>query len=153
MKILKYALIVLFSAGMMSCGGGGGDDEPDVDTTKPTVTIANPTANTVIDAGNNLTVNFTASDNIGLSSYTVIIAYTGAKSTKQVEEFSFDSRTGTDADGNALPGISGTSKSISFNVATLSDNKVALDGMYKITISVTDSSDNVSSKEVTFEIQ
>nr|WP_320118002.1 DUF4625 domain-containing protein [uncultured Marinifilum sp.] len=154
MKFLKYALLVLFTAGMMSCGGGGGggdDDEPEVDTTKPTVTITSPTASTVIDAGSNLAVNFTAADNIAVKSYTVTVAYSGAKSVKTVEEFSFNSATDNDADGNALPTITGTSSSVSFNIATPYNAKP---GMYKMSIVITDSSNNSSAaKEVTFEIQ
>lgn len=148
MKFLKYALIVLFSVGMMSCGSSGGGDKED--TVAPTVTIASPTLSTTVAAGENLSVNFTATDNVGLSSYSLLVAYSGTKSVKTVEEFVFDSATGTNADGGALPSISGTSSLVSFSMF-IEDN--AKPGMYKMTIKITDSANNTSSsKEVIFEI-
>jgi uncharacterized membrane protein len=150
MKLLKYALIVLFSAGMMSCGGGGGDDEPDVDNTAPTVTISAPTASTAVNAGENLSVNISVSDNIALSSYVLTVAYSGPKSVKTVEEFTFNSNSDNDANGNALPTISGTSSSINFQMET-ADN--AKPGNYKLEIEVKDSSNNAKKADVTFEIK
>ncbi|MGQ1908909.1 DUF4625 domain-containing protein [Marinifilum sp. RC60d5] len=153
MKFLKYALLVLFAAGMMSCGGGGGgdDDEPEVDTTKPAVTISSPTATTIVDAGSNLPVSFTATDNVAVSSYTLTVAYSGAKSVKTVEEFAFNSASDSDADGNALPTITGTSSSVSFEIAIPDNAKPA---MYKMSIVIKDSSNNTNTaKEVTFEIR
>ncbi|MBL4559689.1 MAG: DUF4625 domain-containing protein [Labilibaculum sp.] len=150
MKILKYALIVLFAVGMMSCGssGGGGDD---TDTEAPTISVTSPMAITVVDAGTNLAVSFTAEDNVAVESYVLTVAYSGAKSTKVVVEFSFNSASDTDASGNAVPSISGASSSVNFQMAIADDAKP---GMYKMVIKVTDTSDNISAaKEVTFEIK
>ncbi|WP_320020096.1 DUF4625 domain-containing protein [Labilibaculum manganireducens] len=148
MKFLKYALIVLFSIGMMSCGSSGGDDKED--TVDPTVTIASPTTSTVVTAGSNLSVNFTATDNVALASYTVTVSYTGVKSAKTVEEFSFNSLSDTDAAGNAVPPISGASKLISFSIATPDNTKP---GAYKFSVIVKDTAGKSVSKDVAFEIQ
>lgn len=151
MKLFKYALIVLFSAGIMSCGGGGGgSDEPDEDNIAPTVSISAPTASTVVTAGENLSVNISVSDNVALSSYVLTVEYSGAKSVKTVEEFSFNSGSDNDASGNALPTISGTSSTIDFQMET-ADN--AKPGNYKLEIDVKDSSSNSKKADITFEIQ
>jgi len=147
MKFLKYALIVLFSVGMMSCGSSGGDD---TDKEAPEITITAPTASTTVVAGDNISVNFTATDNVELASYTVTVSYTGVKSVKTVEEFSFNSLSDTDASGNAVPSISGASKTISFSIAVTEN---ATPGSYKFSVTVKDTSDKSVSKEVAFEIE
>ncbi len=149
MKFLKFALIVLFSVGIMSCGSSGGGDDKE-DTVAPTVTIASPTTSTIVIAGANLSVNFTATDNVALASYTVTVSYMGVKSVKTVEEFSFNSLADTDAAGNAVPAISGASKVISFNIAT-PDN--AKPGAYKFSVAVKDTAGKSISKDLAFEIQ
>lgn len=150
MKILKYALIALFSIAVMSCGGGGGGGDDDVDTVAPTVTINQPTATTEVTAGNNITVNFLASDNVALSSYTLTVTFAGVKTTKTVQEFSFNSASDLDASNNPLPTISGTSKTVSFNIAT-TDN--ATPGPYKLAVVVKDSAGKSTAKDVTFQIK
>lgn len=150
MKFLKYALIVLFSVGMMSCGSSGGDD---TDKVAPTISLTSPTATTVVDAGANLAVNFTAADNVAVKSYVLTVVYSGAKSTKSVEQFSFNSASDTDASGNALPSISGKSSPVSFQMA-IPDN--ATPGMYKMVIKLTDTYEptgNTKTEEITFEIK
>ena len=150
MKLLKYTLIVLFSVGLMSCGSSGGGDD-DVDTTPPTLNITSPSASQSVDAGTNLTVSFTAGDNVALKSYTLTVAFSGVKSVKTVEEFSFNSATDTDAEGKALQTISGPSADVSFPMA-IADN--ATPGNYKLTVVVTDEAGNPSEeKSVTFEIK
>ncbi|PKQ62470.1 hypothetical protein BZG02_12130 [Labilibaculum filiforme] len=134
----------------MSCGSssGGGDD---ADEQKPTITLNKPAD---ITTGNNILVSFSAKDNVELKSYRVEIAISGTKSTKSVGEFLFDSLSNTqDADGNVLPSISGTSADISFSVATtLPNNKVAVQGTYKVKVTVVDASDNTEVKDVEFLI-
>jgi hypothetical protein len=151
MKFLKYALIVLFSVGMMSCGSSGGGD--DADKVAPAISVTSPKATTVVDAGTNLAVNFTATDNVAVKSYVLTVDYSGPKSTKVVEQFSFNSASGTDASGNALPSISGSSSPVNFQMA-IDDN--AQPGMYKMVIKVTDTYEptgNTKTEEITFEIQ
>ena len=151
MKYLKYALIVLLSSGILSCGSSSDDDdEPEVDNTAPTVTITSPTNSTVINAGGDLSVNFTATDNVELSSYTLTIGFSGPKSVKTVEEYSFNSVTDKDSDGNDLPTISGTNAPVEFDVEIAANAKP---GNYKLTIEVKDSSNNTKSAEVIFEVQ
>ncbi|BAX79859.1 DUF4625 domain-containing protein [Labilibaculum antarcticum] len=150
MKFLKYALIVLFSVGIMSCGSSGGDDEEKEDTVAPTLTITSPTTSTKVAAGANLSVNFTAADNVALASYTVTVSYTGAKSVKTVQEFSFNSISDTDAAGNALPSISGASKIISFNIAV---TDIAKPGAYKLSVTVKDTAGKSTTKDISFEIE
>jgi hypothetical protein len=151
MKFLKYALIVLFSVGMMSCGSSGGGGDDDDDELKPTVTLNTPDD---ITTGENILVSFSAKDNVELKSYRVEIAISGTKSTKSVGEFLFDSLSNTqDADGNALPSITGSSANVSFSVSTtLPNNKVAIQGTYKLKVTATDASGNSEVKGVEFKI-
>ncbi|WP_372752949.1 DUF4625 domain-containing protein [Labilibaculum sp.] len=156
MKFLKYTLIVLLALSLFSCkSSSGGDDD---DETNPTISISSPISSTSVDAGDELLVQFTATDNVGLSSYVLTVDYSSSTSTtsvasvstKTVEKFSFTSVTGKDADGNNLPSISGTSSTVSFDMAIDYD---AEPGMYKMTVTITDSSDNDKSEDVTFEIE
>lgn len=153
MKILKYALIVLFSAGMMSCGGGGSDDP--VDEKNPEVTI---TSDATVQAGANYTVAFTASDDMELESYTVEITFTNSvgMSLKSYVDYSWNSINNVeDANGNSLPSIDGkVTASVSFPVSTeLEDNVVAKKGMYKLAVKVTDASGKTTSVDKAFQIQ
>ena len=87
MKILNYALALLFTLGMLSCGGGGGGS----DETAPTVTFTspstNPSAPTEIVAGDIIKFSGTVSDNKELESITFTALI---KRTKSVEEFMKD---------------------------------------------------------------
>ena len=114
----------------------------------PTLTIQSPTVSTEVDAGNNLNVSFVASDDKELSSYSLTISYSGVKST--VEEFSFNSATDTDSDGNKLPEISGSNTTISFDISVPEN---ATPGAYKMSLTVTDSASALTSKDVSFEIK
>lgn len=152
MKLLKYALMVLFSVGMMSCGGGGSDP---VDENKPTVSI---TSTSTVKAGDNYTVAFSASDDMELESYRVQIVFSNAigMTVKTYQDFSFDSNSDlTDAEGNSLPSIKGEkSKTVSFPVSTrFGENTVAKKGMYKLTVTLTDASGKTNSAVKDFQIQ
>ncbi|WP_282125874.1 DUF4625 domain-containing protein [Marinifilum flexuosum] len=154
MKLLKYALMVLFSVGMISCGGGGSDP---VDESKPTASISSPGA--TVEAGDNFNVSFSASDDMGLDSYRVqisLLTQTGM-TVKTYQKFSFDSNSDkTDANDDLLPQITKGDKTaqISFPVSTsFGENTVAEKGMYKIIITVTDTADKTNSIDKTFTIQ
>jgi hypothetical protein len=151
MKFLKYALIVLFSAGMMSCGGGGGGDKADEQA--PTVNITSPTVSTKVTSGQDITVSFTATDNVELNTFTLTIEKAG--STKSVGSYSYTSVGGTDAEGNNLPTINGkTNAPVSFKISTkVGENKVAEAASYKLTLTVNDVAGNSTKKDVTFEIE
>ena len=147
MKTLQLYISVVIVFLFVSCGssGGGGDPEPEQDRTAPTINIKSPSANTSHTAGNDLTINVSLTDNEDLKSYVIVISFNGAKSTKSVEEFNYNS----DQD-NAAPIISGTSYSINYNIEVPDNTK---SGNYKFKIDVNDSSGNKSNKEVVFSIE
>ncbi len=148
MKLLNYTLAVILSLGLMSCGSDGGDD--DNDTTKPTIKISSPNNSTVVKAEKNLTVNIKVSDNVALDSYELTVNYVGAKNgVKTTKEFKFDSKTDKDADGKALPKISGKNSTISFPMLISKDAKP---GVYRLTIKVTDKAANSVSANQKFEV-
>ncbi|WP_421917818.1 hypothetical protein [Marinifilum sp.] len=155
MKLLKYTLILLFSAGIMSCGGGGSDEPEDIE--KPKATISSP-GNTVT-TGENFNVTFSASDDIGLKSYRVQISIVNATgmSVKSYQSFSFDSNVNlTDANDESLPviAVGDKSASVNFPISTsFGENTVATKGMYQLTVTVTDTSNKTDSFEKTFQIQ
>ncbi|MFA8434167.1 MAG: DUF4625 domain-containing protein [Marinifilaceae bacterium] len=133
MKFLKYALIVLFSAGLMSCGGSSGGDDDKTDVTKPTVNLTTPAEGQEIVAGTILKVSAALSDNVELNEYVVTIAK-GTKSVKTVKEFKYDSRS-----MSGLPTISGKSYDLSFDIEVPQD---AEREPYVFTITVSDKTGN-----------
>ncbi|WP_321308539.1 DUF4625 domain-containing protein [Marinifilum fragile] len=147
MKLLKYAVLLLFTIGLLSCGGG---DDDKVDNTKPTIDLIGPTGNEIIKPGSLLKVNASLSDDFGLEEYVLTISAGGTKSVKNVEEFSFNSYTDTDAYGNSLPVIKGMkSTELSFDIG-IADNARA--GFYTFTLSVKDQSGNGSEETLQLEI-
>ncbi|WP_321300246.1 hypothetical protein [Marinifilum fragile] len=151
MKLLKYALMVLFSVGMMSCGGGGSDDP--VDEQKPTVTITSP--NSPVNTGDIINVAFTAKDNIELKSYRVQIRKpVGATGmTKSYNgNWSFDTfQDKADANGDAFQSIEGKTGpvEVKFPVATdLGDNTHVGKGVYEIIVTVDDAAEKTNSVTV-----
>lgn len=149
MKKYRIILVALLAVILTSCGGSSKDN--DIDKEKPTVTIIAPTTTTTVVAGKNIVVKFTAKDNVGVSNYTLKIVYAGTKyGIKTVEEFSFDSKVGKTASGEALPTIQ-NGKPISFSLAT--PENIAKEGQYKLTLTVSDKVGNITSKEVKFTIQ
>jgi hypothetical protein len=158
MKLLKYALMVLFSAGMMSCGGGGGDDP--VDEKNPTANITSP--GSVVNSGDVFNITFTADDDTGLESYRVQIEKTAnlpqASMTKSYTGvFSFDSNSDlTDANDKALPKITkGVKKAkIDFPLSTdFGNHEVAQKGVYTLKVSLVDVSGKTSAIDKEFQIQ
>jgi hypothetical protein len=147
MKILKYAMILFFATGLLSCGGG---DDKKVDTTKPTISLNGPTSTVEITPGGVLNVNAVLSDNIKLEEYVVKITYRGSKSVKNVEEFYFNSRSELDAYGNELPVIKGEkSFDLNFDIAV---DVFARVGNYNFSITAIDQSGNSAEEMVQFEI-
>ncbi len=147
MKILKYAMILLFSVSMLSCDGG---DDNKVDNTKPTITLNSPTSTVVVTPDGVLNVNALLSDNMELREYIVKITYRGSKSVKNVEEFYFNSRSELDAYGNKLPILNGEkSFNLNFDIAVDAYARV---GNYNFSISVEDQSGNSVEEMVQFEI-
>ena len=147
MKILKYVMILIFSAGLLSCGSG---DDNKVDTTKPTISLNGPTSIVEITPGGILNVSAVLSDNVELGEYIVKITYRGSKSVKNVEEFYFNSRSELDAYGNELPVLNGEkSFDLNFDIAVDAYARV---GNYNFSISVEDQSGNSVEEMVQFEI-
>ncbi|MUP37722.1 DUF4625 domain-containing protein [Labilibaculum euxinus] len=128
MKFLKYALIVLFSIGMMSCGSSGGDD---TDKEAPGITITAPTAGQQFGGEAIVKVSFTATDNVALKSYVVNVKLTKAASVASVkvtpEVFVFD-KSGS---------LSGKTKDITFDMELPGNPEK---GEYTVEIKVTDAS-------------
>lgn len=147
MRILKYAVILLFSLSMMSCGE---DDDKKVDNTNPTITLNSPTSVITINPGRLLNVNAVLSDNVKLKEYEVRISSVGTKATKGVYEFYFSSYTDLDAYGNALPVIEGEkSVDLNFDIAIMDYARV---GDYVFSISARDQAGNGHEETVYFEI-
>lgn len=147
MKILKYAIILIFATGLLSCGGGG---DKKVDETKPIINLNSPTTTVMITPGGILNVNALLSDNVNLDDYVVKVTYRGSKSVKNVEEFYFSSYTDLDAYGNALPVIKGEkSFDLNFDIAV---SEYARVGLYSFIMTLTDKSGNTTEETVMFEI-
>ena len=140
-------MIFILALGFASCGD---DDDPKVDTTKPTISLNSPTSTVAITPGSILNVNAVLSDDIKLEEYVVKISSGGTKSAKNVEEFYFSSYTDLDAYGNALPEVKGEkSATLNFDIAVGDNARV---GHYSFSISVRDQSGNASEEMVQFEI-
>ncbi|MCK9413637.1 MAG: DUF4625 domain-containing protein [Prolixibacteraceae bacterium] len=76
-NLLKWIMPVLLVLFVVSCKKGGTTDVPPVvvpDTTKPTISIVDPTANKIITLGTAMHLQMDLSDNVELKSYKVTIA-------------------------------------------------------------------------------
>ena len=78
-----------------------------MDDKNPSITVNSPTGEELLNPGSVLTVNAVLSDDIMLEEYVVKVTAGGTKSTKNIEEFYFNSHTDTDAYGNDLPDVKG----------------------------------------------
>jgi len=146
MKLLNYALILLFTLGMLSCGGGG--DDPD--ETAPTVTFVSPSPNssspTAVTAGQELPFNISLKDNEKLQSITF-----DAPVTKSVNDFltDFGSKLTTAITSSAS--IAGKSDAtVTFNVGVLTGAPM---GVYEVACNVTDASGNSTKATAYFEVK
>jgi len=153
---MKLKNTILFLVGLLyltACGGGSSDGEKvdDIDKQKPTITIIAPASNSSFNAGSDLTVEIDASDDIELNNYVISIQMSGAKSVKTVEEFSFNSQSDTDKNGNELPTIKGQkSVKLDFEIVI---NEFAEAGVYTLTCTVVDAAGNQEEKETEFTIE
>ncbi|MDQ2178011.1 DUF4625 domain-containing protein [Marinifilum sp. D714] len=147
MKIVNQIICLFIGLALFACGSGGDDS---VDGTNPSITLNSPTEATTILPGSVLKVSASLSDDIGLEEYVLTISAGGTKSVKNVEEFSFNSYTDTDAYGNSLPAIKGMkSTELSFDIG-IADNARA--GFYTFTLSVKDQAGNGSEETLQLEI-
>lgn len=155
MKNLTNLFVLIAALALSSCGSS--NSTPDIkDTTDPTIEISAPTEGILVDAKVKLMFDSRVTDNIALKSYRLTIKYKAALSTtKSTYDFSFDSDLNkTDAEGKALPTISGKSSPLSFNIKLADSNsKVPKDGFYTLILKVTDTSGNDISKEFDFTIK
>ncbi len=135
MKFIKYALVTLFSVGLMSCGSGGGDD---TDKEDPKITITSPTANQSFAPGETISASFTATDNKELKSYVVSVNFfqaVGMTVKTTPVEFVFD-KSGT---------LTGKSQVVPFDMELPTDAK---EGQYKMVVTVTDAATDANVKAV-----
>lgn len=150
MRLIKYTCYFILILAFTSCGSSNGGDDPKPDQAKPAITIISPSLNASILAGNILQLNIDLTDNIALSNYTLKISLSGTKSVKNVEEFSFNSSTDTDSNGNSLPNISGR-KSVKLNFGIAISEK-AQEGNYTLNLSVSDEAGNQQEEHIDFTI-
>lgn len=150
MRLISFACYFILILAFTSCvrNAGGNDQQPD--QIKPAITIISPSLNTSILAGNILQLNIDLTDNVALGNYTLKISLSGTKSVKNVEEFSFNSSTDTDSNGNPLPNISG-GKSAKLNFG-ISITESAQEGNYTLILSVSDEAGNEQFKNIDFTI-
>jgi len=141
MKILNYALALLFTLGMLSCGGGGGGS----DETAPTVTFTSPSTNasapTKITAGQTIIFTGSISDNKELKS----ITFTNlAEKTKSVSDFLADFNGKLNSKKPASGSVLDKSEyNVNFSIETLAG---APANEYTLTCTVMDNSKNETTK-------
>ena len=70
----KCLFIFVLTAGVFSCSKGGSSPEPPPrDTTKPVISLIDPTSNKTFTLGSLLHLQMDLSDNVELQSYKVVI--------------------------------------------------------------------------------
>ncbi|MGZ2368951.1 hypothetical protein ACXR6G_04135 [Ancylomarina sp. YFZ004] len=148
MKILNYALILLFTLGMLSCGGGGDD----ADETAPTVTFTSPSTDaanpTTITSGQTLTFSGKVSDNKKMKS----ITFTNLEAkTKSVNDFVQDFNEKLNSTKtNSVAVLDKSEFGISFAIETLAG---APANEYTMTCTVIDNSDNPTTKTLYIKVE
>lgn len=150
MRLIKYACYFIMILAFTSCGSSDGGDDPKPDQTKPAITIVSPSLDASIIAGSILQVNIDLTDDVALDNYVLKISLSGTKSVKTVEEFSFNSITDTDSNGNSLQNISGE-KSVKLNFG-IAISETAQEGNYSLTVSVSDKAGNQQEENIEFTI-
>ncbi|MPQ46853.1 DUF4625 domain-containing protein [Marinifilum sp. N1E240] len=150
--IINQSFISLFCFLIfISCGGGSDDKIVEEDTIAPNVSILNPTENQMVKAGEQLSLQVKLNDNKELLSYVIKIDYSGLKSMKSVQEFSFNSLTDNDANGNPFPTVEGK-KSAEISTSIEIDD-AAMEGKYLLNCTVVDKFDNKVEKSISFSIE
>ncbi|RXQ89047.1 DUF4625 domain-containing protein [Ancylomarina salipaludis] len=148
MKILNYALALLFTLGMLSCGGGGGGS----DETAPTVNFTSPStsasAPTTITAGQTVTFSGKISDNKELKS----ITFTNlAEKTKSVNDFIVDFNEKLNSKKPASASVLDKAEfNVNFLIETLAG---APANEYTLTCTVVDKSDNPTTKTFYIKVE
>jgi len=147
MKILNYALALLITLGMISCKSSSDSDNtaPTVDFTSPS---PNPDSPTKITAGG--TVNFTGtiSDNKKLKSITFTNLAVG---TKTVNDFLVDFNEKLSNKKPASASVLDKSEyNVNFSIETLAG---APANEYTMTCTVTDNSDNPTTKTFYIKVE
>jgi len=148
MKILNYALILLFTLGMLSCGSsGGGADEtaPTANFTSPSTNAATPTT---ITAGGTVTFSGTVSDNKKMKS----ITFTNlSEKAKSVNDFilDFNEKLNSKKPGSASV-LDKSESNINFSIETLAG---APANEYTLTCTVIDNSDNPTTKTFYIKVE
>jgi len=147
MKILNYALILLFTLGMLSCGSsGGGSDEtaPTVSFTSPSTDAAHPTT---ITSGQTVNFKGTVSDNKEMKS----ITFSALTDTKSVNEFIQDfNEQLNNKKPNSASVLDKDEYSMNFSIETLG-GAPAED--YTLTCTVIDNSDNPTTKTFYIKVE
>lgn len=149
MKILNYALILLFTLGMLSCGSSGGSDEtaPKVDFTSPSTNVDIPTT---ITAGGTITFKGTVSDNKELKS---IEFSSFEKKTKSVEDFIIDLNEKLNIAKTKSTSVLDKSEfTVDFSIETKA-GAPAIDELLICTCTVIDNSDNPTTKTFYIKVE
>ncbi len=89
---LALALVLV----VCGCGGGGGGGGPQADTTAPTITGASATPTTLQPVGEDVTIQATVTDNVGVTSVTATVTPpTGSAVDVTMTKGAGDTWTGT----------------------------------------------------------
>jgi len=151
MKILNYALILLFTLGVSSCGSSGSDSDgtaPEVKFTSPSTDINNPTLIT----DKTVTVAFTGtiSDNDGLQAIT-FSELVPSSTTKSAENFATDFNEKLNSKEASLGSVLDKSEfPINFTVEPLAGSPTK---DYTLTCTVTDKSNNKTIKTFYIKVE
>ena len=148
MKILNYALILLFTLGMLSCGSsGGGSDEtaPIIDFSSPST---NPSSPTVIAPEDIVNFIGTVSDNKELKSITFTDLIERTKSVSDfMKDFNVKLNSKTPSSGAVLDK---EEYNVNFSIKTLAGAPAQ---EYTLTCTVVDNSENTITKTFYIKVE
>lgn len=140
--LISGVLISLFSG----CKKGGGTTPPVPDTTKPTISVINPSAGQSFTAGSTIPFQVTFADNTGLKNYDVSISKVPAgglilKNVPTSVPFSYLKSSTSFSTGVKQQDITITDIAIAANTTST----IVTPGNYNLTINCSDTSDNNAS--------
>lgn len=146
MRLMRFAMVVLFATSLMSCGGS--DSKPKADEQAPSIALNSPTAGEV-SYSNDITVTATVSDNVDLQSvvFTLVKNPSSQSLTKGDDTFSYDSRQ-----DDSFTKVGSDFKTGNFSVNHTIDLEDAAAQDYTFTIEATDASGNKETKEVSITV-